>query len=157
MAQSNESHGVFLATKGLLGPFQTLVTKGYLVTIEVREPPTDIDLTDCVWGGIEFLWGEVDYLWDSIIPCLGRIISAGGGHADDVLDIYNAKKIDKKTKKKIIKLIMTLKGQEFVEEHEINVDKYEVTIDDIKLLIGEYKEYQKRQIAVKVESVGIRM
>jgi len=159
MAQTNNPHGIYLASKGLLGPFQTLATKGYLTTVEVREPGIP-DLTDCVWGGIEFLWGEIDYLWDSIIPCFGRIISAsGGGHPDDVYNIYQKKKIDKKTKKKIIKLIMTLKGQEFIEEHEIDVDKYEVTVDDIKLLIGEYKEYQKRQkqVSVSVESVGIRM
>lgn len=157
MAQENNPHGIYLASKGLLGPFQTLASKGYLTTIEVGEP-TEPDLTDCVWGGIEFLWGEIDYQWDSIIPCFGRIISAsGGGHPDDVYNIYQKKKIDKRTKRKIIKLIMTLKGHKYVEEHTIDVDKYEVTIDDIKLLIDEHKKYQKRQIAVKVESVEIRM
>jgi len=156
MIDTNNPQGIYLASKGLLGPFQTLTTSDYLTTIKVGESLSS-DSMDCVWGEIEFLWAEIDYLWNSIIPCIGRIITAGGGHPEEVYNIYQNKKINKKTKKKIIKLIMILKDNRFVEEHEINVNEYDVTVDDIKLLINEYKEYQKRQIAITVESVGIRM
>lgn len=108
----------------------------------------EVDLT---WTGTDEVWNETGALWtDDIIQILKRITVGGSrGGLRKKQDTWNAwDKIGEKNKKKIVRVIMTLKGVRHIAEQDIN--EYKVTIEDIKLVLEEYEKFK-----VTIENVKI--
>jgi hypothetical protein len=102
------------------------------------EPPLSVD----GYG----TWDGFCHLWDDCI----LIIGGAGAAPEEAWDAY--RKLSRKKKKKVIRVIVTLKGEEFEESKE--VEDYNITVDDIKLLLEEYKKYQEE---IKITVSNIKM
>ena len=98
------------------------------------------------------VWSETDSLWsDNVVSILKRITYGGSrGGLRKKQDTWNAwNNINEADKKKIVKVILTLKGVRHEAVHDIN--EYKVTIDDIDLVLEEYEKYK-----VTIENVEIK-
>lgn len=112
-----------------------------------------ITTQDLTWNGTEEIWSETSYLWtDDVITIVEYIIRGGSrGGVRKQFDTWNAwDKINNKNKQKIVKVIVYLKTGVKLES-KIDVNKYKITIEDINLLIEEYKKYK-----VSVENVKVK-
>ncbi len=114
-------------------------------------------MSECFWENVDQNWELFDQLWNDIIPCVLQIFAGGGIQEPQApWDAYQQleKKLDKKTRIKIVKVIMILKGEEITQEKEVSLGDYKVTADDIQLLAEEYK--RKKSISVTVNEVTVR-
>lgn len=91
------------------------------------------------------------YLPDGILEEVVEIIGGGGRAPEEAWDAY--KHLKEKKKKKVIKVIMWLKGEKFEEEHAI--EDYEVTVDDINLILEEHKKRVKQKIEIQVSNISV--
>jgi len=92
-----------------------------------QEPPLSADGSGT--------WDTFCHMWDDCILIIG-----GAGQPPEVA-FATYKKLDKKQKKRIIKVIVWLKGERFEDSKEIK--DYEVTVDDIKMLLEKYQHKEK--------------
>ena len=109
-------------------------------------------MSECYWNDVDEDWNIFDQLWNDVIPCIKQLISAGGG-VD--LDVYGqATKRNKKLHRKVVTLILILRGQTTEQTKTVNLDKYKVTASDIKLLIEEYYKREDK-LSVTIDEVTI--
>ena len=112
-------------------------------------------MSECLWNSVGQDWNVFDQVWNDIVPCVAQI-------AGDIIlgappeDAYaKAVKDDKKLHRKLIKIIMILKGETFEQEKEIDTRDYKVTASDIKLLMEEYHK-RKESLSITVDDITIR-
>jgi len=97
------------------------------------------------------VWNETAALWtDDVVEILKQVAYGGSrGGVRTKQDTWNAwDEIDNVNKKKVVKVILTLKGVRHIAEQDIN--EYNVTIEDLELVLEEYEKYK-----VTIENVEI--
>mgnify|MGYP001210181215 FL=1 len=82
------------------------------------------------WDKADFKWNELDQFWNLVQEILSK--STGG------VDPLKLEKLDKKKKKKLIRLIMHIKGEKIYDE-EKEVKNISHRIEDITLIAEELK------------------
>jgi hypothetical protein len=110
-----------------------------------------------IWNLVGHTWGNFELLWNGeCVPSEGMSINVAV--PDNYLDAYAqaVSKVDDKSKKKIIKLILYLKGERFVDEKEVDVNKYTVTSTDVHLLL-QLRDMKQRQRQMEVTDVKVNM
>jgi hypothetical protein len=146
-------HAVYIATKGVLsGVGQIFGVKGLIPLEEIIVIPTE---GGCYWENVDTEWETFDRLWNDTLPCIREIAGSIilGAPPEDAY--AKAVKKDKKLHCKIVKIIMTLKGEKFEQEKEICLDDYKVTASDVDLLMEYYYEGQYGP-SVTVDEITIR-
>lgn len=85
------------------------------------------------WDQTEYpiQWDNNPYTWDEVFILLEVAQAAGGGGYQQAYQ-----KLDKEKKKKLIRLIAKVKGEEFKEEKYVQED-IEVIAKDIELVVNE--------------------
>jgi len=112
-------------------------------------------MSECLWNDVDENWDIFNDLWNDVRPCIKQLISAGAAGGVD-LDVYGqATKRNKKLHRKVVTLIMILRGQTIEQTKTVNLDKYKVTADDIKLLIEEYYKREDK-LSVTIDEVTLR-
>ena len=87
---------------------------------------------DIIWNAIEEVWNDFAFFID--------VFGGRGKTPKRKLELY--KDLEKDEKKRAIKLICMVKGQKFEEEKEIQ--DFEVTIDDIDLVLERAKRLRPK-------------
>ncbi len=112
--------------------------------------------TECNWNDVPDVWNTTDRLWNSVCPFIEEVLAGGRGGKgtpEDALAEFN--KLDKKRKRRVIRLIMYYKNQQFSQQREIR-DDLDVTVEDMRLLQEKYGEWKRqREIRVKVDEVRV--
>tara|TARA_Y100000593_G_scaffold72213_1_gene132638 strand:- start:3145 stop:3483 length:339 start_codon:yes stop_codon:yes gene_type:complete len=98
------------------------------------------------WEGADVIWNLAEQIWDEFLFFI-EIFGGRGKSQARKLELY--KHLDKEKKKRAVKLICMVKGVKFEEEKEIQ--DFEVTIDDIDLVLERAKRLRPKLF---VESVG---
>jgi len=112
-------------------------------------------LTECNWNDVPELWNDADRLWNAVCPFIEEVLGgrAGKGTPEDALAEFE--KLDKRKKRRILRLIMHYRGDEFSQQREVR-DDLKVTADDMRLLQEKYGEWKRqREITVKVDNVKV--
>jgi len=99
-----------------------------------------------LWEEAEVIWNLADQIWDEFLFFI-EIFGGRGKSKARKLELY--KHLDKEKKKRAVKLICMVKGVKFEEEKEIQ--DFEVTIDDIDLVLERAKKLRPKLF---VENVG---
>ena len=86
------------------------------------------------WNEIEDVWNVLDQIWNEF--ALFIRIFGGGKTRRQKLDAYGG--LDKEKKKRVVKLICMVKGQK-IEEEKV-VEDFEISIDDIELVLERAKK-----------------
>ena len=136
-----------------------------------------------IWNNADINWNEVNLLWDDVAPICNTIWDLAGftwgnfdmlwngdcgpspapegmsiniAVPDQYTDAYKqvVSKVDEKSKKKLMKLILYLKGDRFVDEKEIDINKYTVTSTDVHLLL-QLRDMKYPQLEVKDVKVNM--
>ena len=139
-------------------------------TFDWDTSPYTWDTTDCsnplgcVWNTNPYNWDTMEHLWNSADICVATPVtppSSGGGVDLTQPELYDPhdpyakakKKLDKKCKKKLVKVIIYLNNRRFVDEKEVcDIDNYKITVKDINILLEEYNKY-KKQILISIDDV----
>lgn len=110
--------------------------------------------SECNWNDVPDIWNTTDRLWNSVCPFIEDIIGKGGkGSPEDAVREYE--KLDKKRKRRLLRLILHYKGEEFSQQREVR-DDLKVTVDDMKLLQEKYGEWKRqRELKVTVDNVKV--
>ena len=98
------------------------------------------------WDEASVVWNLADLIWDEFLFFV-EIFGGRGKSKARKLELY--KHLDDEKKKRAVKLICMVKGQKFEEEKEIQ--DFEVTIDDIDLVLERARRLRPKLF---VESVG---
>lgn len=77
-------------------------------------------------------WDNNPYEWEDVFVLIEIAEAVGGGHKH--IDAY--KNLDKEKRKRVIKLVAVIKGEEYKEEKFAQND-IKITADDIKLVLKE--------------------
>lgn len=130
-----------------------LSKEGWAVTakgwIEAPEEVQQIIADGAIlWDTTCEVWDKFCYLWNQCSRIVAQIAGAART-PEEAWDAY--KNLKKKKKKKIIKLILYLKGEEIIEEKQI--ENYEVTISDIELITEMYKTIKEENVEIKVSDI----
>jgi len=105
-------------------------------------------MASIIWDTTCDNWNSFCYKWDDC-----TLIEEIGGAGKPPEEVWNAyKHLDKKKKKKLIKIIVWLKDEIFEEEKP--VEDYNITVDDIKLLLEDYKKH-KDEIKITVSNINV--
>jgi hypothetical protein len=83
------------------------------------------------WEAADIKWEDNPFKWNDIYYIVKKIIKGGGGEE-------GYKKLDPEDKKKFIKVVLTIKGVKY-DESKTEFKKYEVTAQDIEMVIKEVK------------------
>ena len=97
------------------------------------------------WDEIEGVWDTLDIIWNEFLFFIN--VFGGGKSKKRKLELY--KKLHDDQKKRAVELICMVKGVKFEEEKEIQ--DFEVTVDDIDLVLERAKRLRPKLF---VENVG---
>ena len=86
-------------------------------------------MTKITWNTANILWNSNSFTWDEIQ--LVQEIRAGGNIEDDMPWMKPEKK------KKLIKLILKIKGETLTESKQIPIKQYKIKAEDVRLVIKE--------------------
>lgn len=96
------------------------------------------------WNDIRVgLWNSNPFTWEDV-ALTEEVLSSGGGIPEVIVPKVN--KLSKKKRKKLIRIILTLKGEEYIEEKYKN-DIPIITVEDIEFLL-----LNKSKIVVEVKT-----
>ena len=109
----------------------------------------------CNWNEVGQNWDAFTQIWNDVVPCIAEIYGQimQGAPAEQAYQNIVGK--DKKLQRKLIKVILILKGEKFEQEKEVDLRDYKVSASDIKLLMEEYYK-RKGMYSVTVDEVTIR-
>lgn len=99
----------------------------------------DVSSNAISWDNAGFTWSSNPYTWNDV-KFITEIVRKGGGNPELIKRIIDS---EEEEKKKFIEVIVKVKGnQEYSSPHIYNqkkpIDgKYDVTVDDIKMVVGE--------------------
>jgi len=107
----------------------------------------------CLWGNIDEDWNLTDRLWNDVCPIIAVI--SGGGKATPEEALKEYEKLDKKRKRKVIRLLLRYQGVDFSQQRTIR-DDIKVTAKDMEFLIEKYNSWKSTKDAkVTVSDVTI--
>ena len=93
-------------------------------------------------------WNNFCFLWDECV----RLVGGAARIPEEAWDAY--KNIKEKNKKKVIKVIVWLRGEKFEEEKPI--EDYKITVEDIQMLLEEYKKQNiDKKINITVSNINV--
>jgi len=91
-------------------------------------------MTKITWNNANFTWNLNSFTWDEI-QLVEEIIQRGGGNIEDDMSWMKPKK-----KKKLIKLILKIKGKTLTESKTKSIKQYKIKAEDVRLVV-ETKDY----------------
>lgn len=123
-----------------------LTWSGETITKILLSKPIEFTSANETWSGTSVLWT------DDVIYLTVKLLYGGSrGGVRKQQDIWNEwDKINEKNKQKIIRVIVYLKTGVKLES-KIDVNKYKLTVEDIKLLHEGFEEYKVTVENVRVE------
>ena len=107
----------------------------------------------CVWGNIDELWNVTGRLWNDVCPII--VVITGGGKSSPEEALKEFEKLDKKRKRKVIRVLLRYKGQDFSQQRTVR-DDIKVTAKDMEFLIERYNSWKSTKDAkVTVSDITI--
>jgi len=115
-----------------------------------------VSWTECNWNDVPDIWNETDRLWNSVCPYIEEVLEGGrGGKGTPEDALAEFQKLDKRKKRRVIRLIMHYRGNEYSQQREVR-DDLDVTVDDMRLLQEKYGEWKRqKEIRVTVDEVKV--
>jgi len=91
-------------------------------------------VTKITWDNANFTWNSNPYTWDEVqlVEEIVETIQQGGGIIEDDMPWMKPEK-----KKKLIKLILKIKGETLTESKEKPIKQYKIKAEDVRLVIRE--------------------
>ena len=83
------------------------------------------------WNNANFKWNSNPYTWDEV-QLVEEIIQRGGGNIEDDMPWMKPEK-----KKKLIKLILKVKGETLTESKTKPIKQYKIKAEDVRLVVKE--------------------
>lgn len=96
----------------------------------------------CVWSNIDELWNVTDRLWNDVCPIIAVITDHGRMPPEEALKEFE--KLDKKRKRKVIRVLLRYRGQDFSQQRTVR-DDIKVTAKDMEFLIEKYNSWKRVQ------------
>ena len=87
-------------------------------------------MANITWDSANFTWDSNSYTWNEVQ--LVQEILGGGGVIEDDMPWMKPEK-----KKKLIKLILKVKGETLTESKQKPIKQYKIKAEDVKLVIKE--------------------
>ena len=86
------------------------------------------------WNSANFTWNSNSFTWDEVqlIQEIVETIQQGGGNIEDDMPWMKPEK-----KKKLIKLILKVKGETLTESKTKQIKQYKIKAKDVRLVIKE--------------------
>ena len=112
-------------------------------------------MSACNWEDSNIDWEIIDNLWEDLSPCVAQIYGQIIEGAPAQQAYQNVVGKDKELHRKLVKVILILKGEKFEQEKEVDLRDHKVSASDIELLIEEYNK-RKDNISVLAEDITIR-
>ena len=91
------------------------------------------------WDRVESIWNLIDQIWNEFVFFI-EVFGGRGKSKERKLELY--KHLDDEKKKRAVKLICKVRGVKFEEEKEIQ--DFEVTVDDIDLVLERAKKLRPK-------------
>jgi len=108
----------------------------------------------CEWGIIDEDWDLTSRRWDDICPLVEVITRHGKASPEEIAREFE--KLDKRKKRKLIRMILHLRGATLEQQREVRDDLH-VSVEDATILLEGYEKYRKlKDISIKVENVEIK-
>jgi hypothetical protein len=91
-------------------------------------------VTNITWDNANFTWDSNPYTWDEVqlVEEIVETIQQGGGNIEDDMPWMKPEK-----KKKLIKLILKIKGETLTESKTKPIKQYKIKAEDVRLVIRE--------------------
>ena len=83
------------------------------------------------WNNNNIIWNSNPYTWNEV-QLVKEIIQRGGGNIEDDMPWMKPEK-----KKKLIKLILKVKGETLTESKTKPIKQYKIKAEDVRLVIKE--------------------
>jgi len=83
------------------------------------------------WNTANILWNSNSFTWDEV-QLVEEIIQRGGGNIEDDMPWMKPEK-----KKKLIKLILKVKGETLTESKTKPIKQYKIKAEDVRLVVKE--------------------
>ena len=88
-------------------------------------------MTKIIWNNANFTWNSNPYTWNEV-QLVEEIIQRGGGNIEDDMPWMKPEK-----KKKLIKLILKVKGETLTESKTKQIKQYKIKAEDVRLVVKE--------------------
>ncbi len=85
------------------------------------------------WNNNNIIWNSNPYTWNEV-QLVEEIIQRGGGNIEDDMPWMKPEK-----KKKLIKLILKVKGETLTESKQKSIKQYKIKAKDVRLVVKEVK------------------
>jgi len=105
-----------------------------------------------LWDDTCETWDEHCIVWEQCERIVEEITGGAARTPEAAWDAY--KNLKEKKKKRIIRLVIYLKGEKITEEKEI--ENYEVTISDMEIITEAYKKRKEEKIKINVSNIELR-
>jgi len=91
-------------------------------------------VTNITWDNANFTWNSNSYTWDEVqlVEEIVETIQQGGGNIEDDMPWMKPEK-----KKKLIKLILKIKGETLTESKTKPIKQYKIKAEDVRLTLKE--------------------
>ena len=91
-------------------------------------------MVNITWDNANFTWNSNSYTWDEVqlVEEIVETIQQGGGNIEDDMPWMKPKK-----KKKLIKLILKVKGETLTESKTKPIKQYKIKAEDVRLTLKE--------------------
>lgn len=93
-------------------------------------------ITKIKWGNADFKFNSNSFTWDEVqlVEEIVEAIQQGGGNIEDDMPWMKPEK-----KKKLIKLILKVKGETITESKTKQIKQYKIKAKDVRLVVKEVK------------------
>ncbi len=88
-------------------------------------------MVNITWSTANILWNSNSFTWDEV-QLVEEIIQRGGGNIEDDMPWMKPEK-----KKKLIKLILKVKGETLTESKTKPIKQYKIKAEDVRLVVKE--------------------
>mgnify|MGYP005990929711 CR=1 FL=1 len=88
-------------------------------------------MVDITWSDNSIIWSSNSFTWDEV-QLVEEIIQQGGGNIEDDMPWMKPEK-----KKKLIKLILKVKGETLTESKTKQIKQYKIKANDVRLVVKE--------------------
>ncbi len=91
-------------------------------------------MTKITWDNTNFTWDSNLFTWDEVqlVEEIVKTIQRGGGNIEDDMPWMKLEK-----KKKLIKLILKVKGKTLTESKTKSIKQYKIKAEDVRLTLKE--------------------
>jgi len=88
------------------------------------------------WNSANILWNSNSFTWDEVqlVEEIVKTIQQGGGNIEDDMPWMKPEK-----KKKLIKLILKIKGETLTESKTKQIKQYKIKAKDVRLVVKKVK------------------